>query len=44
MQMLQCNAFIFENEKQNGFDVTIARENYLAVSFHTVHLMNFRSI
>ena len=38
--VIQCNAFIFENERRTGFDVNASRENYLVVLFHMVHLIN----
>ena len=36
--VIQCN------ERRTGFDVNIARENYLVVSLHMVHLMKQRRI
>ena len=38
--VIQCNVFLFENERRTGFDVNTSRENYLVVSFHMVHLTN----
>ena len=38
--VIQCNVFIFENERRTGFDVNTSRENDLVVSFHKVHLIN----
>ena len=42
--VIQCNVFIFENERRTGFDINTSRENYLVVSFHMVHLINQRHI
>ena len=36
----QCNVFIFENERQTGFDLNIASQNYLVTPFYMAHLMN----
>ena len=42
--VIQCNVFVFENEIRTGFELNASRENYLAVSFHMVHLINQRHI
>ena len=42
--VIQCNVFISENERQTGFDVNKSRENYLVVSFYMAHLINQKHI
>ena len=42
--VIQCNVFISENERQTGFDVNTSRKNYLVVSFYMVHLINQKHI
>ena len=42
--VIQCNVFISENERQTCFDVNTSRENYLVVSFHMVDLTNQKHI
>ena len=38
--LFQCNVFIFEN--RTGYDINIAKENYLVALFRMVGLMNQR--
>ena len=41
--VIQCNVFIFENERRTGFDVNTSIKK-LVVSFHMAHLINQRHI
>ena len=38
--VFQCNVLIFENKRRTGYDINIAKENYLVAPFQMVRLMN----